>query len=94
MGLLVPDRSQEKVLATLSLIELNPALVGEKSRRGRIPFGYDFVSSSGMTAGDDAVRTGLAGLLHRAWRGERPGRVTHLGWGQATLTGPRWAAPV
>jgi hypothetical protein len=35
MGLLVPDRSQEKVLATLSLTELNPALVGEKSRRGK-----------------------------------------------------------
>jgi hypothetical protein len=49
MGLLVPDRSREKVLAILSLIELNPALVGEKSRRGRIPFGYNFVSSSGTT---------------------------------------------
>jgi hypothetical protein len=34
MGLLVPDRSREKVLAILSLTELNPALVGEKSRRG------------------------------------------------------------
>jgi hypothetical protein len=34
MGRLVPDRSREKVLAILSLIELNPALVGEKSRRG------------------------------------------------------------
>jgi hypothetical protein len=34
MGLLVPDRSQEKVLAILSLTEHNPALVGEKSRRG------------------------------------------------------------
>jgi hypothetical protein len=47
MGLLVPDRSREKVLAILSLTELNPALVGEKLRRGRITFGYDFVSSSG-----------------------------------------------
>jgi hypothetical protein len=93
MGLLVPDRSREKVLATLSLTKLNPALVGEKSRRGRIPFGYDFVSSSGMTAGDDAVRARPAGPLHHAWRGERPGRVTRLGWGQAASAGPRWAAP-
>jgi hypothetical protein len=93
MGLLVPDRSREKVLATLSLTKLNPVLVGEKSKRGRIPFGYDFVSSSGMTAGDVAVRAGPAGPLHRTWRGERPGRVTRLGWGQAASAGPRWAAP-
>jgi hypothetical protein len=45
-----------------------------------------------MTAGDDAVRAGPAGPLHHAWRGERPGRVTRLGWGQATSAGPRWAA--
>jgi hypothetical protein len=64
MGLLVPDRSREKVLAILSLTELNPLMVGEKSRRGRIPFGYDFVSSSGTTA----VRAGPAGPLHRAPR--------------------------
>jgi hypothetical protein len=93
MGLLVPDRSQEKVLAILSLTELNPTLVGEKSRRGRIPLGYDFVSSSGTTVGDDAVLAGPAGPLHRARRGERPGRVTCLGWGQAASAGPRCAAP-
>jgi hypothetical protein len=93
MGLLVPDHSREKVLAILSLTELNPALDGEKSRSGRIPFGYDFVSSSGTTAGDDAVRAGPAGPLHRARRGERPGRVARLGWGQAASAGPRWAAP-
>jgi hypothetical protein len=46
-----------------------------------------------MTAGDDVVRAGPAGLLHHAWRGERLGRVTHLGWGQAASAGPRWAAP-
>jgi hypothetical protein len=34
MGLLAPDRSREKVLAILSLTELDPTLVGEKSRRG------------------------------------------------------------
>jgi hypothetical protein len=92
IGLLVPDRSREKVIAILSLTELNPALVGEKSRRGRISFSYDFVSSSGTTAGDDIVRAGPAGPLHHARRGERPGRVTHLGWGQAASAGPRWAA--
>jgi hypothetical protein len=89
MGLLVPDRSREKVLAILSLTELNPALVGQKSRRGRIPFGYDFVSSSGATAGDDAVRVGPARPLHHTRRGERPGWVACLGWGQAALAGPR-----
>jgi hypothetical protein len=46
-----------------------------------------------MTAGDDAVRAGPAGPLHRAWRGEGPGRVTRPGWGQAASAGPRWAAP-
>jgi hypothetical protein len=35
MRLLAPDRSQEKVLAILSLTELDPTLVGEKSRRGK-----------------------------------------------------------
>jgi hypothetical protein len=89
MGLLVPDRSREKVLATQSLTKLNPALVGEKSRRGRIPFGYNFVSSSGMTAGDDVMCAGPAGPLHHAWRGERPGQDTRLGWGQAASAGPR-----
>jgi hypothetical protein len=88
MGLLVPDRSREKVLAILSLTELNPTLVGEKSRRGRIPFGYDFVLSSGTTT----VRAGPAGPLHRARRGERPGWVARLGWGQAASAGPCWAA--
>jgi hypothetical protein len=34
MGLLAPDRSREKVLAILSLTELDPSLVGDKSRRG------------------------------------------------------------
>jgi hypothetical protein len=34
MGLLAPDRSREKVLAILSLTELDPTLDGEKSRRG------------------------------------------------------------
>jgi hypothetical protein len=34
MGLLAPDHSREKVLAILSLIELDPTLVGEKLRRG------------------------------------------------------------
>jgi hypothetical protein len=91
MGFLVPARAL--FLATLSLTELNPALVGEKSRRGRIPFSYDFVSSSGMTARYDAVRAGPAGPLHCAWRGERSGRVTRLGWGQAASAGPHWAAP-
>jgi hypothetical protein len=85
MGLLVPDSSREKVLVTLSLTELNPTLVGEKSRRGRIPFGYDFVLSSGMTAGDDAMRAGPAGPLHRAWRGQ-----AGFGWGRPG----NWAAPV
>jgi hypothetical protein len=33
MGLLAPDRSQEKVLVILSLTELDPTLAGEKSRR-------------------------------------------------------------
>jgi hypothetical protein len=89
MGLLVSDRSREKVLAILSLTELNPTLAGEKSRRGRIPFGYDFVSSSGMTAGDDAVRAGPARPLHRTQRGERPRRDACLGWGQAASAGPR-----
>jgi hypothetical protein len=93
MGLLIPDRSREKVLAILSLTELNPTLVGEKSRRGLIPLGYDFVSSSGTTDGDDAVRAGLAGPLHRARRGERSGWVARLGWGQAASAGPCWAAP-
>jgi hypothetical protein len=46
-----------------------------------------------MTAGDDAVCAGPAGLLNRAWIGERPRRVTRLGWGQAALAGPRWAVP-
>jgi hypothetical protein len=93
MGLLAPDRSREKVLAILSLTELNPALVGEKSRRGRIPFSYDFVSSSATTAGDDAVRAGPTGPLHRARRGERLGRVARLSWGQVASAGPCWAAP-
>jgi hypothetical protein len=34
MGILAPDRSREKVLAILSLTELDPILVGEKLRRG------------------------------------------------------------
>jgi hypothetical protein len=34
MGLLAPDRSRGKVLAILSLTELDPMLDGEKSRRG------------------------------------------------------------
>jgi hypothetical protein len=34
MGLLAPDRSREKVLEILSLTELDPTLVREKSRRG------------------------------------------------------------
>jgi hypothetical protein len=34
MGILAPDHSREKVLSILSLIELDPMLVGEKSRRG------------------------------------------------------------
>jgi hypothetical protein len=34
MGLLAPNRSREKVLPILSLTELDPTLVGEKSRRG------------------------------------------------------------
>jgi hypothetical protein len=89
IGLLVPDRSREKVLAILSLTELNPALVGEKLRRGRISFGYDFVSSSGTMV----VRAGPAGPLHRAWRGERPGWVARLDWGQAASAGPCWATP-
>jgi hypothetical protein len=89
MGLLVLDRSREKVLAILSLTELNPALVGEKSRRGQIPFGYDFVSSSGMMAVDDTVHVGPAGPLHRARRGERPGRVAHLGWAALGCAGVR-----
>jgi hypothetical protein len=87
MGLLVPDCSREKVRATLSLTELNPALVGEKSRRRRIPFGYDFVSSSGMTAGDDAVRAGPAGPLHRAWRGQA-GQLGRAGGGKRMVVGP------
>jgi hypothetical protein len=33
MGILAPDRSREKVLAILSLTELDPILVGEKLRR-------------------------------------------------------------
>jgi hypothetical protein len=89
MGLLVPDRSQEKVLAILSLTELNPALVGEKSRRGRIPFGYDFVSSLGTTVGDDAMRAGPTGPLHHTRRGERLGRVTRAGVrGKGVAAGP------
>jgi hypothetical protein len=37
----------------LYLTELNPALVREKSRRGRIPFGYEFFPNlvSGVTLG-------------------------------------------
>jgi hypothetical protein len=85
MGLLLPDRSREKVLAILSLTELNPTLVGEKLRRGRIPFGYNFVLSSGATAGDDAVRAGPAGPLHHARRGK--GRD-----GSRASVGPRWVA--
>jgi hypothetical protein len=34
MGLLALDHSREKILAILSLTELDPTLVGEKSRRG------------------------------------------------------------
>jgi hypothetical protein len=34
MGLLALDHSREKVLAILSLTELDPMLVAEKSRRG------------------------------------------------------------
>jgi hypothetical protein len=43
--------------------------------------------------GDDVVRAGPARPLHRAQRGERPGRVARLDWGQAASAGPRWAAP-
>jgi hypothetical protein len=39
------------------------------------------------------VFAGLAGPLHHARRGERPERVTRLGWGQAASAGPRWATP-
>jgi hypothetical protein len=46
MRLLTPDRSSEKVLAILSLTEPNPVLVGEKLRRGRVPFGYEFITNS------------------------------------------------
>jgi hypothetical protein len=45
MGLLAPDRSCEKVLAIIYLTKPDPALVGEKSRRGRIPFGYEFITN-------------------------------------------------
>jgi hypothetical protein len=53
MRLIAPDSSWGKVLMILYLTELNPALVREKSRRGWIPFGYEFFPNlvSGVTLG-------------------------------------------
>jgi hypothetical protein len=46
MEILALDSSWGKFLTILSLTELDPALVREKSRRGWIPFGYEFFPNS------------------------------------------------
>jgi hypothetical protein len=87
MGLLAPDHSWEKLLAILSLTELDPALDGEKSRRGRILFGYEFVTNSvleslrsvalGHDVSDDAGPE-LGHTKTEKWEGKRgswPGRT-------------------
>jgi hypothetical protein len=88
MGLLASDRSREKILTILSLTELNPALVREKSRRGRIPFGYEFFTNSvsGVALGwvalgrdaSEATGPGLGRAKMEKGGGERrgwPGRI-------------------
>jgi hypothetical protein len=70
MGLLAPDRSREKVLMILSLTELDPTLVREKSRRGRIPFSYEFFMNSVLESPSDQW----------CWATTR---VRQLGWGWA-----------
>jgi hypothetical protein len=51
IGLLAPDHSRGKVLTILSLTELDPALVRDKSKMGWISFGYELISVSRGTLG-------------------------------------------
>jgi hypothetical protein len=90
MEILAPDHSWGKVLTILSLTELNPALVREKSRRGWIPFGYEFFPNSVF-----GVDLGSVALGRDASEAAGPGlgrAKMEKGRGKERLAGPSSAS--